>query len=301
MVVTDPPSVIQSSEWAVELYNVTKTYGTKYTSVTAVDDTSLHVEKGEIVVIMGPSGSGKTTLIQLIGALLTPTMGEIVINGKRLAGLSKGELSKIRRKEIGFIFQTPNLLSGLTASQNVELVLNLAGLKGRTPKRRANLLLRQLGLDERASHLPSQMSGGEQQRVAIARAIANDPQIILADEPTANLDSKTGHKIMELLRRTAKEQGKTVIIATHDLRIRDLADRVLWMEDGRISVRWSDWHLIDPVCLMLVNKSTTLSAEYKGKNYYFCTRTCLERFKEDPESYGGRTGLDNHSGSKYGK
>ncbi len=287
MTITDQSSG-ESTDWAIELYNVTKTYGTKYTAVTAVDDVFLHVERGEIVVIMGPSGSGKTTLIQLIGALLTPTSGDIIVNGRHLEGLSKADLSKLRRSEIGFIFQTPNLLAGLTSSQNVELVLNLAGIKGRAAKERALHLLEQVGLKERTSHLPSQMSGGEQQRVAIARALANDPQIILADEPTANLDSKTGHHVVELLKRTAKNHGKTVIIATHDMRIRDLADRVLWLEDGKISVRWSDGYMIDPVCLMLVTKSTILRAEHNGKNYYFCSRGCLEKFKENPESYASR-------------
>ncbi len=273
---------------AVELYHATKVYGSKHTSVVAVNDVSLHVELGEIIVIMGPSGSGKTTLIQLIGALLTPTSGDVIINGRNLNGLSKKELSRIRREEIGFVFQSPNLLSALTAIQNVEVVLNLAGVKGANARYRAEQLLKQMGLGERVNHRPSQLSGGEQQRVAIARALANNPQIILADEPTANLDSKTGHEVIRLLRNIAKEQGKTIIIATHDLRIRDLADRVLWLEDGKISVRWSDGFIIDPVCLMLVNRSSEIVTTYEGKTFHFCTRKCKERFEENPAAYANR-------------
>lgn len=273
---------------AVELCHTTKVYGTKHTSVVAVNDVSLHVELGEIIVIMGPSGSGKTTLIQLIGALLTPTSGDVIINGRNIVGLSKKELSRIRREEIGFVFQSPNLLTALTAIQNVELVLNLAGVKGRDARYRAEQLLKQMGLGDRTSHRPSQLSGGEQQRVAIARALANNPQIILADEPTANLDSKTGHEVIRLLRSIAKDQGKTIIIATHDLRVRDLADRVLWLEDGKISVRWSDGYLIDPVCLMLVNKSSEITSIYDEKIFYFCTGKCKERFDENPSAYINR-------------
>ncbi|MFQ5832537.1 MAG: ATP-binding cassette domain-containing protein [Candidatus Thorarchaeota archaeon] len=272
----------------VELTNVTKVYGAGAASVTAVDDISLHVERGEMVVLMGPSGSGKTTLIQLIGALLSPSAGEIRVNGRSFTGLSKRQLSMIRLQEMGFVFQNPNLLSSLTASQNVELVLNLSGVKGSRARQTADRLLDRMGLAERLDHKPSQLSGGEQQRVAIARAIANDPQLILADEPTANLDSKTGHQVIELLRQTAKEKGKTVIIATHDLRIRDLADRVLWLEDGVLSVRWSKEFMIDPVCLMLVDRTTRLTAVYQSKKYYFCNNTCMDEFLRSPDKYEGK-------------
>ncbi len=273
------------SRRVVELYNVTKTFGTGPTQVTAVDDTFLHVEKGEIVVLMGPSGSGKTTLIQMIGALLTPTSGQIFVNGRKLAGLAKGELSRIRLKEIGFIFQNPNLIPSLTALQNVELVLNLAGRKGQNAKEIASRLLERIGLGERFEHKPSQLSGGEQQRVAIARAMANNPQLILADEPTANLDSKTGRQVIELLKAIAKEQGKTVIIATHDLRIKDVADRVLWLEDGKLDVRWSKVDMIDPVCLMPVDRDTRLVAEYRTKKFYFCDLSCKEEFEKNPQKF----------------
>ncbi len=275
-------------EYVVDLCNVTKIYGSGHISVTAIDDVSLHVEKGEIVVLMGPSGSGKTTLIQVIGALLSPTDGEIHINGRSLTGLSSGELARLRLEEMGFVFQNPNLLSALTASKNVEIVLNMAGTHGSEAEKFASELLELLGLGERLNHKPSQLSGGEQQRVAIARAIANNPQLILADEPTANLDSKTGHKIIELLRKIAKDLGKTVIIATHDLRLRDLADRVLWLEDGELRVRWSKGFMIDPVCLMLVDEDTDLTFVHEDKKHYFCSSTCRNNFMSDVHRYEGR-------------
>ncbi|MFQ5883631.1 MAG: ATP-binding cassette domain-containing protein [Thermoplasmata archaeon] len=271
----------------IELINATKTYGSGETAVKAVDGVDLHIPKGEITCIMGPSGSGKTTLVQLIGALLKPTSGEVVIDGRKIAALREKELSVVRLETFGFIFQTPNLLESLTALQNVELVLNMAGIRGERAKDIARKRLRRLKLDHRLSHEPSKLSGGEQQRVAIARALANDPQVILADEPTANLDSKTGYAVVELLRKIAKQDRKTVVIVTHDLRIRYLADRVLWLEDGRLSVRWSDGVTVDPVCLMVVERARThIISEYQGKRFFFCSGECKKEFEKDPAKYG---------------
>ncbi len=275
-----------SNHVVIELKDASKHYKIGTEIVKAVDDVSLHVTKGEIVVIMGPSGSGKTTLIQLIGALLKPTRGDVIVNGVNVARLEEKKLPDFRLHSIGFIFQTPNLIASLTALQNVELALNLAGIKGKKARQQAKRLLYRLNLQHRLNHKPSKLSGGEQQRVAIARSLANDPLIILADEPTANLDSKTGHEVMELLKEVAKEKGKTVVIVTHDPRITDLADRILWLEDGKISLKWAKIQPIDPVCLMTVEEnSTSFDTELQGIQYYFCSRNCKETFEKEPQKF----------------
>jgi putative ABC transport system ATP-binding protein len=220
------------SALTLDVRNVTKRYGDGETAVTAVHDVSLAVQPGEIVLIMGPSGSGKTTLLSMMGALLRPTAGTIALDGTALSELSEGRLPAIRLRQFGFIFQDFNLLSALTIRENVALVAELAGSKRKAARERATTILTELGLGARLDFLPEKLSGGEKQRVAIARALINDPALILADEPTANLDSKIGHEIMRLLRRIAKEQGRSVVIVSHDQRIRDIADRVLWLEDG---------------------------------------------------------------------
>jgi putative ABC transport system ATP-binding protein len=212
--------------------HVSKRYGSGTTAVSAVHDVSLSVSPGEIVLIMGPSGSGKTTLLSMLGALLKPSEGTIQINGTVISALAESRLPEIRLKQFGFIFQDFNLLSALTTLENVAIVAELAGSRSSEARRKATDLLRELGLSERLNFLPEKLSGGEKQRVAIARALVNDPALILADEPTANLDSKIGQEIMRLLRRIAKEQSRSVIIVSHDQRIRDIADRVLWLEDG---------------------------------------------------------------------
>jgi putative ABC transport system ATP-binding protein len=218
----------------IDLNNVTKIYGKGKTAVTALKKISLSVNEKEIVIIMGPSGSGKTTLLLVMGGLLKPTMGTVRINSIDITSLSEKQLPKIRKKYFGFVFQSPNLLSSLTAIENVEIALNLAGVNGEKARTRAKTLLEKLGLAERLNHLPSELSGGEQQRVSIARALANNPKIILADEPTANLDSKTGREVTEFLCRIACEEGKGVVIVTHDERIKYIADRILYLEDGKI-------------------------------------------------------------------
>jgi putative ABC transport system ATP-binding protein len=217
----------------LKMENVTKRYGSGSVEVTAVKDVSLTVAPGEIVLIMGPSGSGKTTLLSMLGALLKPTQGEIRLNGQIISALNESQLPDIRLHQFGFIFQDFNLLSSLTVLENVAVVSELAGVKSSLARRKASDLLAQLGLDDRLNFLPEKLSGGEKQRAAIARALVNDPALILADEPTANLDSKIGHDILALLRSIAKDQGRSVVIVSHDHRIKDIADTVLWLEDGQ--------------------------------------------------------------------
>ena len=217
----------------IDVRGLNKEFGTKI-KVQAVKDVFMKVVEGEVVMILGPSGSGKTTLLSMIGCILTPTSGEIYIDGQRISGLQEKELPKIRKQKIGFVFQSFNLLKSLTAQENVEAALNLNGTNGREAKAKAKELLTEVGLSERLDFYPSELSGGEKQRVSIARAIANNPKIILADEPTGNLDSKTGQKIGSLLRDLAKNYEKTVVIVTHDNRIETLADRIIHFEDGAV-------------------------------------------------------------------
>jgi putative ABC transport system ATP-binding protein len=219
---------------ALELQHISKTYGAGHTAVHAVDGVSLKVSAGEVVLMMGPSGSGKTTLLSIMGTLLKPTKGTLTINKQPTSNLSEKQLANFRLGEIGFVFQSFNLLSALTAQQNVMVPLLAAHRSGAEASARAKELLTQLGLKERLTNLPKNLSGGERQRVAIARALANDPQLILADEPTANLDAARGHEVAGLLHTIAKNKGKAIIIASHDLRLKSLADRIITIEDGRL-------------------------------------------------------------------
>lgn len=214
---------------------LTRTYGEGSAAVRAVDRVDLEVRTGEVLLIMGPSGSGKTTLLFMLGGLLRPTSGKVVVNGQDLTGLKTRALSQVRLRNFGFIFQDFNLLSALTARENVEVVLNLGGVHGEKAKHRASRLLGLVGLDSRAEFLPEKLSGGEKQRVSILRALANFPPLILADEPTANLDSRAGRKVAMILRALTRTGKRSVIIVSHDARIVDIADRVLLMEDGRLS------------------------------------------------------------------
>ena len=207
-----------------ELRNVTKSYGSGAARVTAVDSVDLRIDRGEFVVVAGPSGSGKTTLLQLLGALDRPTSGTIEFDGRDLASLGDGELTRLRRDTLGFVFQQFNLIPTLTALQNVAI----AG--GRTD---AAGLLARVGLEHRAGHLPSQLSGGEQQRVAIARALANEPEVVLADEPTGNLDTATGEEIMGVLSGLWAD-GLSLVLITHDPAVAGTAPRVVRLRDGVI-------------------------------------------------------------------
>ncbi len=223
-------------EYILELKNVSKVYGSGHTAVRAVKSVSLQVRPGEIVLIMGPSGSGKTTLLSMAGLLLRPTEGEVFVAGQKVNGLSQREIAALRLRKLGFVFQAYNLLSALTARENVEIVMNLAGVRGKDARERAEELLTMLGLGDRLNHLPADLSGGEKQRVAIARALANEAPLILADEPTGNLDSKTGREVMELLCcGLGRDQGRAIVIVTHDHRLKEIADRVLWLEDGELT------------------------------------------------------------------
>ncbi len=272
------------SNTALNVTHVTKRYGSGTMQVSAVRDVSLAVAPGEIVLIMGPSGSGKTTLLSMLGALLKPTDGAIQLNGTVISALAENRLPDIRLKQFGFIFQDFNLLSALTALENVAIVAELAGAKNSAARKKAAGILTELGLGERLNFLPEKLSGGEKQRVAIARALINDPALILADEPTANLDSKIGHEIMRLLRKIAKEQGRNVIIVSHDQRIKDIADRVLWLEDGEF--KQMQTMATDPVCGMTVDRETAPAMlDLNGTTYYFCARGCRDEFAQESEKF----------------
>lgn len=219
----------------VEVKNLSKIYGSGHTTVKAVDSVNLKIEVGDIVLIMGPSGSGKTTLISMIGMLLKPSDGQILIDSEDTVTMSATKLADLRLRKFGFMFQSFNLLSALTAEQNVAIPLLVAGTGKKQSKVKARELLEKLHLEERLSNLPKNLSGGEKQRVAVARALANEPKLILADEPTASLDSKTGFEIMRLMCNTACAENRTVIIVSHDARLKEVAKRVITIEDGKLT------------------------------------------------------------------
>jgi putative ABC transport system ATP-binding protein len=218
----------------VETRALGRTFQTGDTVVHALRDADLRVERGELVAIRGRSGSGKTTLLSLIGGLDRPTSGQALIDGQSVGDLGADALVELRRRRIGFIFQAFGLLSILSAAENVEVPLRLVGAERAEREDRVAVLLELVGLGDRANHRPYELSGGEQQRVAIARALANRPDVLLADEPTGQLDSHTGRAIMSLLRAVVRSEGVTALIATHDPMLIDLADRVVELRDGRI-------------------------------------------------------------------
>lgn len=264
--------------------SVTRRFGSGSTEVVAVKDISLTVAPGEVVLIMGPSGSGKTTLLSMLGGLLKPSSGRIQIGPDDLTRLDEGRLPEVRLHRIGFIFQDFNLLSALSSLDNVALVGQLAGLSRPVARQRAQDLLEQMGLGHRLNFLPEKLSGGEKQRVAIARALINQPELILADEPTANLDSHHGYETMRLLRRIAKEEKRSVIIVSHDQRIKDIADRILWLEDGQFKDVLE--LAVDPVCGMSVDQeSAPAQATHKGQVFYFCARGCRDEFLANPTRF----------------
>ncbi len=217
----------------LEVTNLSKTYGTGETQVKALDNVSLSVESGEFVAIIGPSGSGKSTLLHILGGVDVPTSGSVVINGVDISNLDETALAIFRRRQIGLIYQFYNLIPILTVKENLILPLLLDGRK--PDERVVDDLLKTLGLTERVNHLPNQLSGGQQQRVSIGRALINNPALMLADEPTGNLDSENSREIVSLLRKFNKENNQTVIIITHDERIAMSADRVISIEDGKIT------------------------------------------------------------------
>jgi putative ABC transport system ATP-binding protein len=217
---------------AAAVSSVSRRFGEGATAVTAVRSATLRVYPGEVVSVMGPSGSGKSTLLCLIGGLLEPDDGDVEIGGRALRDLPRAEQARLRRAHMGFIFQKFNLLKGLSALENVELGLRLAGATSGEARARAARALEQIGLSPCASRLPRDLSGGEQQRVAVARALAPEPDLVLADEPTGNLDSTNGRAVIDLLCAHAHRAGAAVVVVTHDHRVRDVVDRRLWMEDG---------------------------------------------------------------------
>lgn len=218
----------------LEVRDITKVYGEGATAVVAVDSVTLSLNRREVLLIMGPSGSGKTTLLSIMGCILRPTRGDVLLDGKVVSGLSEDSFPNIRKQYLGFVFQSFNLFPSLTAAENIEVVLRLKGYNGKEIGSEAFNLLEKVGLARRAHSYPKELSGGEQQRVAIARAIAGDPSVILADEPTGNLDSKTGKDILGLMRDFAERSGKAVAIVSHDPKAEALAHRIVFLEDGRL-------------------------------------------------------------------
>ena len=220
---------------SIQIETVRKTYRRDTQEIPVLDGLTLGIAEGEFVALMGPSGSGKTTLLNLIGGIDRPTSGEVVVGGQALGPLRGRRLAKWRARNIGFIFQLYNLIPVLTALQNVELPLQLVRMKGKERRERAQFALRLVGLEDRVHHFPRQLSGGQEQRVAIARAVVSDPAVLLADEPTGDLDRKSGEEILALLDRLNKEFKKTIVMVTHDPHAAERAQRVLHLDKGVLS------------------------------------------------------------------
>ena len=229
-------------EHLIRIMGLTKIYGSGETAVHALGGVDLVVETGEFLAIMGPSGCGKSTLLNMIGALDQPTAGEVWVAGENLARLKN--VDSFRAKTVGFVFQLHNLLPTLTARENVEVPMQGQGISGQKRRERALALLEMVGLEGRADHVPSKLSGGQRQRIAVARALANDPRLILADEPTGSLDSQSGEEIMALLGELNRTQGTTVLVVTHDRRVAQATQRIVRMHDGRVV---EDHRLVDPM------------------------------------------------------
>jgi putative ABC transport system ATP-binding protein len=220
---------------AITVQKLTKNYEEGATGTLALRGVDLDVHPGELLMLMGPSGSGKTTLLSIMGCILTATSGSVRVAGREVVGLSEKQLPSLRLEHIGFVFQGFNLFPTLTAGENVELMLDLKGISTAIAKKRSQELLEQVGLGEKYGAFPADLSGGQKQRVAIARALAGDPKIILADEPTAALDSHTGRNVMEMMSELAHKRGRAVVIVTHDSRVLNFADRIVTIEDGSIA------------------------------------------------------------------
>ena len=224
-----------NGEPALRTHELEKVFGSGETAVHALDGVSIEIATGEMVAIMGPSGSGKSTLLHLLGALETPTSGEIALAGERYDGLDDGGLTRLRRDHIGFVFQFFNLLPALSAEENVLLPALIAGRRDEAVRERAHGLLERVGLGARTTHLPSELSGGEQQRVSIARALLTEPELVLADEPTGNLDSRSSADVLGLLSDLNRTEGQTLVIVTHDPGAAAIAQRVIFLRDGKVA------------------------------------------------------------------
>ena len=264
------------NEIALAAEDLHKTFGDGDIAVRAVRGVDLTVRRGEVVLIMGPSGSGKTTLLSMLGAMLRPTSGRILVDGIDLAVVPDSRLSRLRATTFGFVFQDFNLLGALSVRENVEFALNLAGVTGRPARLRAEELLTGFGLSQRLEFRPDKLSGGEKQRVALARALANQPPVVLADEPTANLESKTGHEIARLLRAIATDEHRAVVIVSHDARLKDAADRVLWLEDGAFGS--FEEMATDPICGMSVSPVGAPHLQTADGIVSFCSAACRDEY-----------------------
>jgi putative ABC transport system ATP-binding protein len=272
----------------LEVRNLSKSFGRGHTEVRAVNDVSLDVRRGELILVMGPSGSGKTTLVSMLGTLLRPSAGSILLDAVDVTRLGEAELPAIRARKIGFVFQAFNLMEALTVEENVLFPARLAPGGVEAAKPRAAALLERLGLAARRSARPPTLSGGEKQRVAIARALINQPPLILADEPTGNLDSQSGQEVAMILHDVARDAGCAVILVTHDPRVEEIADRILWLEDGALRDRRAERHswVRCPVCGMRVDEWTALHvAEHEGRRVVFCSQRCRERYFDNPAAY----------------
>ncbi|CAB4890706.1 unannotated protein [freshwater metagenome] len=219
---------------ALEMHEVTKVYGEGENAITALASATISIGSNEMVALVGPSGSGKTTLLSIAGGLLAPTSGQVIVGGRDISHASPTELTEVRRNTVGFVFQSVNLVPFLTARENLLLVDELRGSRGKQSKARADRLLDELGLSKRLHNLPSQLSGGERQRVAIGRALMNEPALVLFDEPTSALDTQLGEQVMELIQSEVKGRGTAAIIITHDSRMTHWCDRTVRILDGRL-------------------------------------------------------------------
>ena len=228
-------SVSNMGAAAIETHDLHMHYGKGRTEVRALDGVDLTIDRGEMVAIMGPSGSGKSTLLHIVGALESPTSGTVAVGGRHYEGLDDKQLTELRRDHIGFVFQFFNLLPSLTAEENVTLPAVIAKRRDRAIRERAQALIERVGLGDRKDHLPAELSGGQQQRVSIARALLLSPELVLADEPTGNLDTKSGQEVLRVLRELNEEEGHTIVIVTHDPSAAARADRVIFLRDGKLA------------------------------------------------------------------
>lgn len=265
----------------VVVRGLSKTFGDGPMAVDAVRDVDLDLRPGEVLLVMGPSGSGKTTLLLMLGGMLRPTHGSITLDGVDLAAMKERTLPRLRATRFGFVFQDFNLLAALTARENVELACNLSGDVGAPARERAIEALQSVGLADRLQSRPHQLSGGEQQRVAIARALVNRPAVVFADEPTANLDAARGQEIARLLQAMARANNSSVVIVSHDERLRTIADHTVWLEDGRLRALAA--MTTDPVCGMQIQPSaTTPTLLHDGEEFWFCSTACRDDFVKEP-------------------